>query len=128
MTIWVIVRAMGLLAGVAAIGACRADPVRADLTAVDAESRIAGIVAAGASDDPSQIEALFEALDDEDPAIRLFAAEALRRRTGQDPGYRAFDPEVDRTAAIVRWQRAVLPSGQAALVETGRQQAGEIGP
>jgi len=90
-----------------ALAGCRAAPVDADLHAVDAESRIAGIVAAERSDDPADLYALVEALGDDDAAVRLFAAEALRRRTGQDFGYSAYAPEPQRRQAAQQWHAYV---------------------
>lgn len=90
--------------GVVALNACKAKPVQGDLHATDAESRIAGIVAATASDNPADLPALVDALEDDDPAVRLFAAEALRLRTGMDHGYSAYDPADARAQAIKRWR------------------------
>jgi HEAT repeat protein len=86
---------------------CRAEPVRPDLTAVDAESRIAGIVAAAESDDPADLPLLVEALDDDDAAVRLFAIEALERRTGQTHGYSPYAPPAERAEAVDRWRAAL---------------------
>jgi len=87
---------------------CRADPVQPDLRAVDAESRIAGIVAAADSDDPADLPLLVEALADDDAAVRVFAIEALERRTGRSHGYSPYDAPAERAEAVARW-RAALP-------------------
>jgi len=86
------------------ISGCKAEPVRADLDAAHAEGRIAGIIAAAEVGDPDHMPKLIDALKDDDPAVRLFAGEALRRRTGQTFGYRAYDPSKQRAKAIARWQ------------------------
>jgi hypothetical protein len=44
-------------------------------------------------------------LDDEDSAIRFAAISALKRMTGQDLGYRYYDGEYDRRAAVERWRQ-----------------------
>lgn len=99
----------------ALLAGCRAEPVKPDLRAVDAESRIAGIVAAGESDAPADLPLLVEALADDDPAVRLFAIEALERRTGRTHGYRPYDPPAARARAVARWRDALgaTPAEQA---------------
>lgn len=47
---------------------------------------------------------LVKRLYDEDPVIRLSAIRALQGITGQDMGYRYYQPEVKRIAAIKRWE------------------------
>ena len=43
-------------------------------------------------------------LESDDPAVRLFAIEALERVTGETFGYRYFDDEEDRRASVAKWQ------------------------
>ena len=43
-------------------------------------------------------------LESDDPAVRLFAIEALERVTGETFGYRYFDDEEDRQAPVAKWQ------------------------
>ena len=100
---------------------CKAEPVRADLQAVDAESRIAGFVAASQSDDPEELDHLVDALEDDDPAVRLFAAEALRRRTGQNHGFHAYHPKPERDEAVTRWRAFIDGSLTAATTPTTDQ-------
>ena len=47
---------------------------------------------------------LVKRLHSEDPVIRLSAIRALKEITGQDLGYRSYEPEVKRVEAIERWQ------------------------
>jgi hypothetical protein len=42
-------------------------------------------------------------LDDDDPAVRFYAIEGLRRLTGKDFGYRYYDDEDERKPALDRW-------------------------
>ncbi len=86
---------------------CRAGPADPDLAAVDADSRIAGIVAAADSQDPTQLPLLVEALADDDAAVRFFAIEALERRTGQAHGYAPYAPPAERAQAVARWRAAL---------------------
>jgi hypothetical protein len=50
------------------------------------------------------VPALLERLNDADPVVRLAAHEELRKRTGQDFGYRPWDDRAERAPAIARWQ------------------------
>lgn len=63
--------------------------------------------------DRSVIPTLLDRLDDTDPVVRLTAHEELRRRTGQDFGYRPWDdtPERQRTAGLWRawWEGRLAP-------------------
>lgn len=90
--------------GLSLVG-CRGAPVRPDVYASDPESRIAGLIAAAESDDPDMLAVLLEAMADDDTAVRMFAAESLRRRTAKDFGYRAYDPPARRDQAIARWRQ-----------------------
>ncbi len=54
---------------------------------------------------------LVKRLYDEDPAIRLSAIKALHRITGEDMGYRSYEPEVKRVAAIKRWEAWLIQEG-----------------
>ena len=52
---------------------------------------------------PEAIVPLIKRLHDEDPAIRLSAITALKSITGQDFGYRSYEPPTKRALAIQRW-------------------------
>ena len=54
---------------------------------------------------------LVKRLYDEDPAIRLSAIRALEDITGEDMGYRSYEPEVKRVAAIKRWEAWLVQEG-----------------
>jgi hypothetical protein len=43
-------------------------------------------------------------LESDDPAVRLFAIEALQIVTGETFGYRYFDDEEDRRVSVAKWQ------------------------
>src|ERR1043166_2274022 len=47
---------------------------------------------------------LIRDLDSEDPAVRLYAINALERLTGERRGYQYFDDEVMRQPAVRQWQ------------------------
>ena len=54
--------------------------------------------------DTPDAAALVLRLDDDDAAVRVYAAEALRRATGTLLGYRFYRNSRDRRAAVQRWQ------------------------
>lgn len=79
------------------------DPAAADFRANDTPSRVPAIVGAADSDAPEELAELVRALADKDPAVRLFAIQSLRQRTGQTLGYRYYEPSDKRQAAVDRW-------------------------
>lgn len=52
----------------------------------------------------ASVPALIEMLDDEDPAVRLAAAETLTRLTGRATDYRPWDDATRRRAAVLDWR------------------------
>ena len=66
---------------------------------------------AGQQKNREAIVPLVKRLYDEDPAIRLSAIKALKNITGEDMGYRSYEPEVDRIAAIKRWETWMIKEG-----------------
>ena len=65
------------------------------------------------------IEPLVQRLYDEDSVIRLSAVRALKEITGQDFGYRYYEPESQRIQAIKRWEAWLAQ--QNAVVEEEEQ-------
>ncbi len=106
--------AAALLAGVC--GACGLKPLHypADLGSPHPGLRARAVQAAVARNDPAAVPLLVDRLEDEDVAIRLYAAQALRRLTGKDFNYRYYRPLADRTLAIERWRRYVHSSAHDA--------------
>ncbi len=43
-------------------------------------------------------------LEDDDVAVRMAAVDSLRRMTGEDFGYVAWDDETTRRAAVAKWR------------------------
>ncbi len=85
-----------------AAGGCSAP--RPSIQADDAAQRIPAMKIGVQQDDTSMIAPLIESLASDDPAVRLYANQALVRLSGQDFGYRAYDDDSSRQAAIERWQ------------------------
>lgn len=84
---------------------CSQAPVKPDARAADAPSRIPALVGSANATDPASLEELVYALGDDDPAVRLFAIQALKDRTGQDLGYRYYDTPEARAQAQRRWRQ-----------------------
>lgn len=83
---------------------CTPSPSRG-LADDDAAFKIPAIKQAVASDDKAAAAQLIEDLDSDDPAVRFYAIEGLRRLTGQTMGYRYYDHEPERREAIARWRQ-----------------------
>ena len=99
--------AMALMAG-----ACvhPRPPVRFD--SPDVNVRIAAIRRAARTKYKSAAPQLVVALDDDDPAVRFYAIEALRRIAGERKGYNYFDDDPDaRKPAVARWREWVIEQG-----------------
>ena len=61
--------------------------------------------------DRKAVRQMVKDLDSDDPAVRLFAIEGLRRLTGETFDYKYYDDEHARRPALKRWQ-AWLDEGQ----------------
>lgn len=117
-------RAMGLILFVGwcltMLGGC-AERSRDQIQSADPESRVRAIVQAAEVSDRQAVPLIVDRLDDEDEAVRVVAIEALRRLTGQDLGYRAYDPIYRRVEAVNRWHRWL--NGDRIIVSTSRPSA-----
>ena len=89
-----------------ALPACSQPALRAD-----ADSRLPSeraLAAAMARSDERVTNAkLVELLESQDPAVRLLAIDALKRRTGETLGYHFADPPIQRALAVERWASRV---------------------
>lgn len=92
-----------LMLGVAGC-APKQPPTRADLRATNTPARVPALVNAADQDDERSLGELVHALSDDDPAVRLFAIQALNRRTGQTLGYRYYESADRRRVATRRWE------------------------
>lgn len=84
---------------------------RRQLASPEPLARARAAVRSGAAGDPSAIPLLVNLLDDADAGVRMLAAQALDRLTGQLYGFTYYAPEADRAAAIQR-MRAALQAGE----------------
>lgn len=82
--------------------------LREDLHDPDPAAKIPAIVGVGEGRDGTASEAekrgLVAALEHDDPAVRLFAIETLRRMTGETRGYVAYAEPEGRGAAVQAWR------------------------
>lgn len=87
------------------VAGCTAPRPRASIVDEDASVKIRGIRRSVSEQDRAALGPLIDQLDSDDPAVRLYAIEALQRLTGQDLGYRYYDDELERRPAIQRWRQ-----------------------
>jgi hypothetical protein len=94
----------------ALIAGCDAPPIKPVLTDPDPSIKIPAIELAVQRNDRSAIPVLIKSLESDDPAIRFYANNALRKLTGQDFGFLYYADDELRRPAVKRWQ-AWLASG-----------------
>lgn len=74
--------------------------------------------------DAQAIDLLIELLNDRDRGVRMYAILALERLCGETYGYKYYNPEPQRAAAVARWRQArqrgeVTVQAQSARPHTG---------
>jgi len=75
------------------------------IQSADPASRVRAIIRAAEMSDQAAVPLIVDRLEDEDEAVRAMAIMALKKLTGQDLGYRAFDPLRQRTESAQRWRQ-----------------------
>lgn len=83
------------------------------LTDPDPSLKIPAIKLSVQNKDTSAAAQLVKDLNSDDPAVRFYAIEGLRKLTGEDFGYRYYDDTDAREPAIERW-KAWLAGWEAA--------------
>ena len=81
-----------------------------DLDSRDPVVRIMAIKGVGESKDVEAVPRLVDFLQDEDPVVRLYSINALKRITGTDHGYDYKAGPVARLEAVKQWRRVVDPN------------------
>jgi hypothetical protein len=71
---------------------------------VDPVNNIPAIQKAAETRDTKSVPALVGQLNSDDPAVRLYAIQALQRITGKTFDYHFYDEVDERRPAIARWQ------------------------
>lgn len=91
-------------------------------------ARLEAIVAASNASDDESLTKLVAQLDADDPAARVLAITALRKRTGETLGYRAQDSDWRRHEAFARWETYLQERGASAspaAVKSSQTQPGD---
>lgn len=83
---------------------CSGPPLQPGFESVDPQERTAALLKAARAGDSSATPELIIMLDSSDPAERMLADEALKRLTGQDFGYRHYDPAWKRQPSVDAWK------------------------
>lgn len=91
--------------GVLVAGGCRGPALEPGFRSVDPQERTAALLESVRAEDGRSIPDLIAMLESGDPAQRMLAANALRRLTGEDLGYRHYDPPAARAIAADAWRR-----------------------
>ena len=87
-----------------AISGCTAPRGPIEVTNPDPSGKIPAMKKAVREHDRTVVRQLVKDLDSDDPAVRLFAIQALQKLTGQRYGYDYYADEVQRRPALERWQ------------------------
>jgi hypothetical protein len=75
-----------------------------DIKSPDPSLKIPAIKSAVQRKDMSAIGSLIKDLDSDDPAVRFFAIQGLRRLTGESFGYEYYADADERKPAVLQWQ------------------------
>ena len=96
-----------LVCGVLALGPAGCTAPRRPLVVSDPDPsvKIPAFKKAVRKKDRSAVRQLVADLESDDPAVRLYAIDALRRMTGQAFGYRYYDDDAQRREAVGRWKQ-----------------------
>ena len=84
---------------------CSALRPKPKLDSPEAAEKIPAIRQAVQRHDLTAAPQLVADLDSEDPAVRLYANQALVRLTGKNFGFRYYDSEEKRKEAVAKWQQ-----------------------
>jgi len=97
-------RRLGLLMVIGLVAGCTAPRAKPNIADEDPANKIPAISAAVQKKDLRDAKQMVAGLDSDDPAIRFYSIEGLRRLTGQTFDYLFYDDAVARKPAIGRWQ------------------------
>jgi hypothetical protein len=120
-------RILYLLALPLLVAGCAAPRPPLVVTDPDPSVKIPAIQKAVTERDMSALPQLVKDLENDDPAVRLYANHALEVLTGQRLGFRYFDDDDQRAAAVARWKHWLneylanqnRAKGPQALVQAG---------
>ena len=111
-------RARGAAAGAATLAlalltGCGGPPPVKDVSNPDPSGKIPAIVQAAKRGDRRVLNQLVKDLDNDDPAVRFYAIEGLRRITGQSFGYHYYYGEDERQPSIQLWKQWLAKEADA---------------
>ncbi len=92
------------------------------ISSIKPDVAIKAMSEAAAAKSRRAIEPLVRRLYDEDPAIRMLAIGALEDITGETMGYRSYESEVKRVAAVKRWEAWLVEQGLAVEQESAAEE------
>lgn len=101
---------VGLAAGLtwAGLAGCQSTAFeRQRLNSVNPMERVQATVRLAEAGDAAAVHKLVDLLDDKDPVVRMYAIMALTRLCGQDYGYKYYQADIQRAAAVERWREAL---------------------
>lgn len=84
--------------------ACRGTRPKPDVAAGAIDAKIPGMKRAAMEQDRSALPRLVESLNDDDPAVRMFAIVALEKFSRDRFGYEYYLDEEQRKPAIAKWR------------------------
>jgi hypothetical protein len=103
------------------LAACQSS--RKELTSPNPLERALAVVRLAEAGDAGAVHELVNLLEDSDRAVRMYAIMGLRRLCGEDYGYRYYESDAERAAAVRRWRDA-LRAGEV-VVRTRPATAGD---
>lgn len=107
----IILHSAALAAGAIGLAACsNRGPltVNSNDPAVEIPAMQADVRNHNPADEPQMVHDL----ESDDPAIRFYAIESLRRLTGTDLGYHCYDTDDARHVAVARWKLWLTQQGK----------------
>jgi hypothetical protein len=92
--------------------ACRGARPKPNVAAPEIDAKIPGMKRAGETRDRSALPQLVDSLNDDDPAVRLFAIAALKKFSGDRFGYEYYLDEEERKPSVARWREWLIGQQQ----------------
>jgi hypothetical protein len=107
-----------LVAGVGLGAGCSAPRPPLVVSDPDPSVKIPAIKKAVREKDKEAARQMVLDLESDDPAVRFFAIQGLQRLCGNDLGYRYWETEQNRQAAVERWKQWLDGEGADAKADT----------
>ena len=107
---------------VAGAGGCAGTSMPSGLESPDPGERARALADPALMEDESTIPARIEALDSDDPLVRMLAIRSLERMTGQTFGYDHSADALEREPAVDRWVAWYDEGGGGAVSASGSEE------